>query len=135
MATYFVVNRPSNLITGVVSTSYTPSDSNTKLFVRASERSLDQFYKHLARNPEVLMDIGELMAKSPYINDQISQDRTPKATPKVQRRRDEQPCKSECREQLIQEWITANPMATAYDLHEVFCTGTVAAAAYLSKYA
>lgn len=58
MANYFVVNRPSNLIIGTVSTSYTPQNSKLKMFVLANDKALDIYFKWLKKNKELCPDLG-----------------------------------------------------------------------------
>ena len=78
MSTYFVVNRPSNLIIGTVSTSYTPQDSKLKLFVLANSKALDAYYKWLKKNPDLCPDLGEIAARSDYVADWLIANRNDK---------------------------------------------------------
>ena len=75
MSTYLVVNRPSNLIMGTVSTSYTPQDSKLRLFVLANSKALDVYYKWLNKNPELCPDLGEIAARSDYVADRLITNR------------------------------------------------------------
>jgi len=143
MATYFVVNRPSNLIIGTVSTSYTPQDSKLKLFVWASEKALTVYYKWLKKNPELCPDLGEIAARSEYVSDYLVRTRkdklqAPIAKPQTenlnQRYRESAPAPVEDREHLIENFIRANPDADVYDVADKFLCGTTVARAYLSKY-
>ncbi|MDT4820533.1 hypothetical protein FQZ97_536790 [compost metagenome] len=136
MANYFVVNRPSNLIIGVVATQYTPpTDNKLKLFVLAPERALTYYYKELKRNPEVLMDIGELMAKSGFVYDEIVKGKSGDARPqKISYRAPQLPPPVEDRRAVIAGWITANPTKDAYELNDVFSCGMTAARAYIQEY-
>lgn len=134
MSNYFVVNRPSNLVIGVVSTSYTPTDTPLKMFVLANEQSLKFYDKHLSRNHETLMDIGELMKKSAHITNQVSRGKTGTAKPHSQRTRAEQVISIQNREEYILSWINEHPDADEYDLHDAIPMGIVAARAYIKLY-
>lgn len=134
MTMYFSINTPSNLITDVISTSYTPTDSKLTKFILVNDKSLTAYYKYCKKNPGLLMDIGELMSKSPHVNDQVKKGRTGTATPKTQRLRDDPVCKHVSREDQIAHWIDQHPSATPWDLDFEFCLGITAAKAYMSKY-
>ncbi|MEQ7917643.1 hypothetical protein ABQX22_00490 [Xanthomonas sp. WHRI 1810A] len=131
---YFVVNRPSNLIIGIVSTSYTPTDTPLKLFVLANEKSLALYDKHQSKDHETLLDIGELMAKSAHVSNQVSKGKTGKAKPASQRLRGEQAIPAKDRETHILSWIQSHPEADEYDLHDAIPMGIVAARAYITLY-
>lgn len=66
---YFVVNAPSNLIVGVVSTSYTPVSTKTQKFIEATEEALDRYYAFLDSEPDMCPDVGEYMKQTSYIFD------------------------------------------------------------------
>jgi hypothetical protein len=132
MSNYFVVNRPSNLVVGVLATSYTPVDTPLKMFVFANEQSLAFYDRHRSRNHETLLDIGELMKKSGHITDQVSKSNTGKSKPLSQRVRAEQSVSIQDREQYIFTWIRNHPGADEYDLHDAIPMGIVAARAYIS---
>lgn len=134
MSNYFVVNRPSNLVVGVVATSYTPVDTPLKMFVFANEQSLAFYDKHLSRDHETLLDIGELMKKSAHITDQVSNGKAGNAKPASQRTRAEQSVSVQDREEYILTWIRNHPDADEYDLHDAIGLGIVAARAYLKLY-
>ncbi|MCF7533779.1 hypothetical protein [Pseudomonas petrae] len=134
MSNYFIVNRPSNLVVGVIATSYTPVDTPLKMFVLANEQSLAAYDKHLSRNHETLLDIGELMRKSAHINDQVSKDKASKVEAKSQRTRAEQVVSIQDREEYILAWIRNHPDANEYDLHDAIGMGIVAARAYIRLY-
>ncbi|WP_413705302.1 hypothetical protein [Pseudomonas sp. Pseusp16] len=134
MAIYFVVNAPSNLITSVVSTSYSLADTKLTRFVLASEKSLTTYYKYCKKNPDLLMDIGELMSRSPHVSDQVSTGRTGSATVQRNRYRDEPVCKPVNREEKIRCWIESHPSANAWNLDFEFCLGITVARAYIVKY-
>lgn len=134
MSNYFIVNRPSNLVVGVIATSYTPVDTPLKMFVLANEQSLAAYDKHLSRNHETLLDIGELMKKSAHVTDQVSNGKTGNAKAISQRTRAEQMVSVQDREEYILTWIRNHPDADEYDLHDAIPMGIVAARAYLKLY-
>lgn len=134
MSNYFIVNRPSNLVVGVIATSYTPTDTPLKMFVLANEQSLAFYDKHLSRDHEILLDIGELMKKSAHVTDQVSKGKTGSAKPASQRTRAEQTVSVQDREEYILTWIRNHPDADEYDLHDAIGMGIVAARAYLKLY-
>jgi hypothetical protein len=134
MSNYFVVNRPSNLVVGVIATSYTPTDTPLKMFVLANEQSLAFYDKHLSRNHETLLDIGELMKKSAHITNQVSKGKTGRAIAASQRTRAEQTISVQDREEYILTWIRNHPDADEYDLHDAIPMGIVAARAYIKLY-
>lgn len=131
---YFVVNRPSNLIIDVTTTSYTPEDTNLKKFVLASDKALDIYFKWMKASPGELMDIGDLMSRSQLVKDVISNGRSGKATPRRFRYRDEQQPVEDDRLSTIVAWIKANPIADEYNLDDVFRTGILVAREYLKRY-
>ena len=134
MAIYIVVNAPSNLNTSVVSTSYSPADTRLTRFVLASEKSLTAYYKYCQKNPDLLMDIGELMSRSPHVSDQVSSGRTGSATVQRNRYREEAVYKPVNREEKIRCWIESHPSANAWDLDFKFCLGITVAREYIVKY-
>ena len=143
MSTYFVVNRPSNLIIGTVSASYTPQDSKLKLFVLANSKALDAYYKWLKNNPELCPDLGEIAARSDYVADRLITNRKDKLqAPNAvfqtenlnQRYRESRPAPMVDRETEIQNFILRNPDADVYDVADEFLCGTTVARAYLAKY-
>ncbi|MCF7535372.1 hypothetical protein [Pseudomonas petrae] len=134
MSNYFVVNRPSNLVVGVIATSYTPIDTQLKKFVLANEQSLWFYDKHMSQSHETLLDIGELMKKSAHIADQVSKGKIGNAKAISQRTRAEQTVSVQDREEYILTWIRNHPDADEYDLHHAIGMGIVAARAYLKLY-
>lgn len=133
---YFVVNNASNLIIGVVATSYTPQDSKIKKFVKANERALTLFYKWLDHNPDALMDIGDLMARSDYIHDQVVDGKSAKVkSQRLNYRAPQVTPTPEDRYSTIRDWLRFNPGADEYNLDDVFQCGIVAARAYLAEFA
>lgn len=133
MATYFVVNAPSNLIVGVVTTSYIPSNTSLKTFVLSNEKSLTIYYRHITKDADTLLDIGELMQKSLFVNDVVTRGKGD-AKPISQRIRKEQDKRQPSREEEIRNYLVQHPLASADDLNEALCTGIVAARAYLVRY-
>lgn len=69
MSNYFVVNTSSNLITNVVASSYTPTTNKSISFVQATEKGLDHYYKWCEKNPGLCPDLGEIVARSKYLQD------------------------------------------------------------------
>ncbi|MFC5696521.1 hypothetical protein ACFPU0_13245 [Pseudomonas sp. GCM10022186] len=135
MANYFVVNTASNLIIDVVATSYSPQDNKIKKFVKANEKALTLYYKWLDHNPDALMDIGDLMARSDYINDQVVDGKAAKVKPQRLSYRDKQTeAPVENRAAIIAAWIADNPSKDAYELNDVFACGMTAARAYIQEY-
>jgi hypothetical protein len=134
MSNYFIVNRPSNLVVGVIATSYAPVDTPLKMFVLANKQSLAAYDKHLYRNHETLLDIGELMKKSAHVTDQVSNGKIGNAKAISQRTRAEQMVSVQDREEYILTWIRNHPDADEYDLHDAIPMGIVAARAYLKLY-
>lgn len=82
MSNYIVINAPSNLVIGVASTSYIPTDSKLKKFVLANDRALDIYYAQMEKDPETLLAIGELMAKCPHVYDQVAKGKVSAAKPR-----------------------------------------------------
>lgn len=80
------------------------------------------------------MDVGELMAKSAYITDQVGRGKAGSAKPTSPRLRELPQAKSRSREEEVKTWIARHPTADAYDLDAALYTGIVAARAYLLKY-
>lgn len=133
MATYFVVNAPSNLIVGIVTSSYIPANTSLKTFVLSNEKSLDVYYRHITKDADTLLDIGELMKKSSFINDRVSKG-SGTAKPVSQRIRNEQDKRRPSREEEVRNYLAQHPLASADDLNEALYTGIVAARAYLIRY-
>ncbi|WP_144411581.1 hypothetical protein [Azotobacter chroococcum] len=136
MANYFVVHRSSNLINGVIASSYCPDSTRYYLFIPASEKALTVYDKILLKDGFV--DIGDLYNRSKYAlewrKDQIPYSDEGLATPQKVRYREEAVPESPNRESLIYSWLDANPSADAYDLNDEFCTGMLAAKAYFDKH-
>lgn len=133
MTNYFVINRPSNLVEGVVAMKYSPTDTKVTKFVEANDKLLTYYYKLLKQRPEILPDIGELMAKSAYLTEAVSGGSyTGQAKPMKLYHRDERPEPSVVdRKAQITEWINAYPNCNVYDVDDMFQTGTTAALAYI----
>ncbi|MCJ1881133.1 hypothetical protein [Pseudomonas nitroreducens] len=131
---YFAINKASNLIVEVVCTRYTPTETSTLKFIPANDKALNAYYKWNDLNPDALMDIGDLMSRSSYVNDVVCNGRQGKAVPLRISYRAEQHERTIDRETSIIAWIEKNPDCDAHDLHEAFGTGTLAARAYLDKH-
>lgn len=136
---YFHINRPSNLITAVVSSSKTPTDTTVDLFIQAPPRALDSYYAACQRNPDHLLDIGELMAKSGFVYDQVvslspvvmyGYDR--KAMNCQSRQPVNQPVYD--RNAAIQSWLELHPFINKHDLSDKFGLGVVVAQAYIDRF-
>lgn len=134
MSNYFKINRPSNLVVGVIASSFTPSDTKHIKFVMASDKALDAYYKWCELNPGRCPDVGELMMKSPYFKDQVCNGKVGIVTPINIRIREVKNSRSIGRETEVRTWIANNPNADIHDIDAALCTGAVAARAYLSKY-
>lgn len=134
MPNFFIVNKPSNLILDVVALKSSPADSKDQKFIPATDKAITILDKWLIRNPGLLMDVGDLMSRSPYVNDFVSAKRKHSAAPQRQYYREEQIEKTVDRLASVCEWITEHPNADEHDLSEAFGMGTVAAKAYLLRY-
>ncbi|ROO08072.1 hypothetical protein BK673_16155 [Pseudomonas fluorescens] len=135
ISNFFVINAPSNLITHVTASSYTPPDSKVLRFIKANDKSLTCYYKWREKNPGLCMDIGDLQARSTYIDDQVSGGRVGNAKPMRIRIADEQRRLFVDRETQVRMWIDANPNATPYELDEALNTSVYSARVYMLKYA
>lgn len=69
MANYFIVNTPSNLITDIVATSYTPQNTKLKTFIKATDKALDIYYGWCEKNPDLCPDLGEIVSRCQYLQD------------------------------------------------------------------
>lgn len=135
MPTYLVIHKPSNLVTGTVSTSYTPQTSEFYSFVLANEKALNAYYKWVQKNQDICPDIGEIISKSDYLKDCLQTGKAVAVRENLnQRYREPSPTPFEDREALISSFITSYPDADIYDLVDKFLCGTTVAKAYLSKY-
>lgn len=63
---FVVVDKQSNLITGVVTAPAKPIDTVKTLFIKVGEMTLNKYYRLLskARKKGLLVDVGELAAIS-----------------------------------------------------------------------
>ncbi|WP_144411566.1 hypothetical protein [Azotobacter chroococcum] len=139
MANYFVINRPSNLITGVVASRYNPTETSLRRFIPATDKARDAYYKLVGRKGDVCVDVGELLSKSEYtlnwLKDSTSFSDEGKAIPQVVRYRAEEPTpETQDRQAAIFDWLDHHPEADAYDLNDEFCMGMLAAKAYVAKH-
>lgn len=135
---YLVLNRPSNLITGVVASQSAPRDSRTTLFIPANETALKVYYRWLSKNPGLCPDVGEVAARSASVREHLTRARSGDAQPVSEnlnrRYREPAPAKVEDREGSIREYILAHPDADPWALHDRFQCGSTAGAAYLQRY-
>lgn len=139
MPNYIIVNKPSNLILKVISLKYSPAETKVEKYIPASDKAIAVLDKWLLGNPGLLMDVGDLMSRSKYVNDyvirtHIHQVQEPEATPQRLYYRNEQIEKTADRLTAVCNWINNHPDANEHDLSEVFGMGVVAAMAYLDKY-
>ncbi len=139
MPNYFIINKPSNLILKVISLKHSPAETKVEKYVPASDKTIAVLDKWLLGNPGLLMDIGDLMSRSEYVEDYIVRTRkdksqVPVAKPQRLYYREEQIEKYADRLTTVCNWIANHPDANENDLNEVFGMGVVAAKAYLVKY-
>lgn len=135
MANYFIIDRPSNLITGVIASSSKPANSSVRKFVPAPDKALSTYYRLLSKNLDTHVDIGELMVKSDYVNDAVVAGRSGDAVPQVIRyRTPESIPEAPDRQSLIFSWIASQADVDEWGLSAAFNLGTVAAKAYLTEY-
>lgn len=133
MKNYIVLHRDSNLIINVTTQIEKPADTTTHRYIPASDRSL-QHLLSMSRKSSTLCDIGDLMSRSGYISDQVSNGCAGKARPVSTRYVNERTPAPTDRESTIRHWVDNNPNADHNDLSDVFFTGTLVAKSYLSKY-
>lgn len=69
MSNYFAVSRQCNLIINLIASSYTPQNSTTIIFIEATDKALDVYYKWLEKNPELCPDIGDIVARCKYLQE------------------------------------------------------------------
>lgn len=139
---YLVINKPSNLVLGVISSSYTPTNNKVELFVKAGDKTLDTYYKWCRKNPGLLPDLGEILARSKYLNDLfLSAHSTPIKINNNQRYRESVPSGAYTfdelnieREKLFANYISDHPNISFSDLSDVMNCGICVAKAYLRKY-
>ena len=72
---FVVVDKQSNLITGVVTAPAQPTDTAKTLFIKVGEMTLNKYYRLLskARKKGLLVDIGELAKISHSFLDSLIQ--------------------------------------------------------------
>lgn len=135
---YLTVNRPSNLITGVIASSYTPTDSKVGMFIPANAKALDAYYNWRKKNPGLCPDLGEIAARSATVLDFLTGSPKSLAKPHTENlnQRYREPALVQCRARAesIAVFITEHPDANVHDLHEQFQCGTTVARAYLDKH-
>lgn len=136
MSNFIVVNKPSQLILKVITSSSQPTPDNDHSFYEASIVVLNHFYKlhkkALAKGVQVT--VGELMDSCTSFREQVSGTKQSKVQLVNTRIRKEQTPTSIVRLSTIKHWIHNNPDADAHDLSDKFLTGTAVASAYLDKY-
>lgn len=80
MSNYIVVNKASNLCISVITTSSKPKPSSEYSFFKINEKALEYYYSFTTTN-NTLLDIGHLMAVSPYVCDQVIRGHSGEAKP------------------------------------------------------
>ncbi len=69
---YLVIHKPSNTVTGVVTSSKTPTETPSSRFILASDKVLDTFFKLKAKSPDRAVELGQLMLVSDYVRDVVA---------------------------------------------------------------
>lgn len=134
MNSYIVLHRDSNLIINVTNQIDKPVDTTSHRYILANDKSLQRLLS-MSRKSFTPIDIGDLMVKSGFIADQVSNGKVGKAKPVTTRYVNERESTLPTdRESTIRHWIECNPNANHHDLSEVFFTGTLVAKSYLSRY-
>ena len=75
---FVVVDKQSNLITGVITASTQPTDKAKTLFIKVGELTLNKYYRLLnkAGKKGLLVDVGELAAIShAFLDSLVETDR------------------------------------------------------------
>lgn len=72
---FIVIDKQSNLITGVITAPSEPTETSKTLFIQAGQLTLDKYYRLLskARKKGLLVDIGELAKISHSFLDSLIQ--------------------------------------------------------------
>lgn len=138
---YFVLHSPSNLIVNLIASTYPPRDSEQYKFIKATDKVIVHYYKWLSNNPTLCPDIGEIIARSKYLQDSFSTGKAKAVSQNLNQRYREPSVVSVSyqdhaaeREQQVREFIVSHPEATALDVSDVFLCGMVVAKAYLLRY-
>lgn len=128
---YFILHKQSNLVAGIITSSYTPAKSDHYRFIPASEKSVDSYFKWLSKNGDICPDFGDLALKSKYLNDQVNPKDSELRTTVPRYTEDVAPSS---REATIASWIAQYPNADEHALNDKFLCGVTVAKAYLNKY-
>lgn len=128
---YFILHKNSNLIAGLISSSFPPAKSKHYRFIPASEKSVDNYFKWLSKNGDICPDLGDLALKSKYLNDQVNPKGSELRTTVPRYTEDVAPSS---REATIASWIAQYPNADEHALNDKFLCGVTVAKAYLNKY-
>lgn len=131
---YLIIHKASNLITGVITTSFKPKNSTTHKLVAANAKTLDAYYKWLDKNPNSCPDVCDLATKSKHLSDQLNPKGVKVFATAPREHWEPLPPAANAREASIASWIDLHPSANEHDLHDRFNTGLLAALAYLNKY-
>lgn len=136
MSNYIVVNKPSQLILKVITTSHKPTPDEHHAFHPVSTTVLNRYYRLAtkSRRNGVQVTVGELMTACPSFLEQINNGNQGKVQLVTTRFRKELTPTPVDRESSIKHWIANNQDGNHYDLSDVFNTGTVVAKAYLNQY-
>jgi|GEM_PF-5650093 len=131
---FFVIHRHSNLVAGIVASSTKPKDNDQYRFVIATDRVLDR-HQRLRDSHESEIDIGNIMAISDGVHDQIVTTTSGVATPKNPRPRAIQyePSEDPRLDQVL-AFLADHPDATWQELDDVFLMGSLVAQAYIERY-
>jgi len=128
---YFIFHKKSNLITGLITSSFPPAKSENYRFIPASEKSVDSYFKWLSKNGDICPDLGDLALKSKYLNDEVN----PKGSElRITVPRYTEDVAPSSREATIASWIAQYPNADEHALNDKFLCGVTVAQAYLNKY-
>lgn len=133
---YIVVNKPSQLILKVITSSIPPTPHKDHSFHEASIIVLNHYYKlhKKALSKGVQVSVGEIMDSCTSFREQISGTKQSKVQLVNTRYRNESTPTFVDREATIKHWIEQNPNAGVHDLSDKFLTGIMVASAYLNKY-
>ncbi|MDO8336386.1 MAG: hypothetical protein Q7T74_06430 [Candidatus Saccharibacteria bacterium] len=72
---YLVYHKTSNLILRAVASAYTPKPYQGLVFIEATDKNLDQYYKLKLKSKTGNVDIGALMLASPSFAENYAQQK------------------------------------------------------------
>lgn len=136
MSNFIVVNKPTQLVVKVITSSAPPTPDKDHSFHEASVVVLNHYYKlhKKALAKGVMVSVGELMDSCTSFREQISGSKQSEVQLVNTRYRNESTPTLVDREATIKHWIEQNPNAGVLELSDAFLTGTLVAKAYLNKY-